>query len=84
MNGRMAIRGSPTARTRCAPNRIALMVVALDRREGNTLHVRHVDALDGSPVVDIEPYVRRIDSFRDSTEGWFAGKTNRPKPRGRE
>ena len=66
------------------PNRIALMVVPLDRCEGTTLHVRNVDALDGSPVVDIKPYVRRFDSFPDAAEGWFADKADRPKPPGRE
>lgn len=66
------------------PKRMGLIVVPLDRREGTTLHVRNVDALDGSPVVDIKPYVRRFDSFPDAAEGWFAGKANRPKPPGHE
>lgn len=66
------------------PNRIALMVVALERREGSVLHVRHVDALDGSPVIDIKPYVPRFDSVPTAKEGWFTGKSDRAKLPGRE
>jgi tRNA-Thr(GGU) m(6)t(6)A37 methyltransferase TsaA len=40
------------------PNRIGLTKVALLRREGNLLHVRGLDALDGSPVIDIKPAIR--------------------------
>ncbi len=66
------------------PNRLGLTVVALDRREGSRLHVRHVDTLDGTPVVDIKPYVRRFDCVPHASEGWFAGRVDRPKPPGRE
>jgi len=66
------------------PNRLGMTVVALDRREGARLHVRHVDALDGTPVVDIKPYVHRFDSVPHASEGWFAGREDRPKPPDRE
>lgn len=66
------------------PNRIGTMVVRLYRREGNLLRVDKLDALDGTPVIDIKPYVQRFDSFPDALEGWFAGKHDRPKPPGRE
>lgn len=77
-------RGVFATRNPRRPNHIALMVVRLDRRDGNHLHLRHVDTLDGSPVIDIKPYVRRFDSIPDASEGWFAGKPDRPKPPGRE
>lgn len=66
------------------PNHIALSVVRLDKREGNRLFVRNVDALDKSPVLDIKPYVPGFDAVPDAAEGWYADRPNRPKPAGRE
>ena len=66
------------------PNRLGLCVVRLGRRQGNLLHVTGADALDASPVIDVKPYVPRFDSAPGATEGWFAGRANRPKPAGRE
>jgi tRNA-Thr(GGU) m(6)t(6)A37 methyltransferase TsaA len=53
------------------PNPIGLTVVELLRREGNRLHVRGVDMLDGTPVLDIKPYLTSIpeDKIR---RGWLA------------
>lgn len=45
------------------PNPIAVCVVELIERNGNVLKVRGLDALDGSPLVDIKPYVPEIDSI---------------------
>lgn len=66
------------------PNRLGLSVVTLLSRDGAVLHVGNVDCLDGTPIVDIKPYVRRFDSVPDAREGWFAGRGDRPKPPGRE
>ncbi len=66
------------------PNHVALGVVRLLGRDGPLLRVGGVDALDGSPVIDVKPYVARFDSVPDATEGWYAGRQNRPKPSGRE
>lgn len=66
------------------PNRLGLTVVRLLRRDHQALMLANVDVLDGTPVVDIKPYVPRFDSFPDASEGWFAGRENRPKPAGRE
>jgi tRNA-Thr(GGU) m(6)t(6)A37 methyltransferase TsaA len=46
------------------PNPIAFSVVDLLRREGNTLFVRGLDALDGTPVLDIKPYYPEIDCVK--------------------
>jgi tRNA-Thr(GGU) m(6)t(6)A37 methyltransferase TsaA len=48
------------------PNPIALCVVELIERDGNTLKVKGLDALDGSPLIDIKPYVSQIDSVKDA------------------
>jgi tRNA-Thr(GGU) m(6)t(6)A37 methyltransferase TsaA len=66
------------------PNSIGLTVVRLLRREGAMLAVSGIDVLDGTPLLDIKPYVARFDSVPDACEGWLAGRPERPKPPGRE
>jgi tRNA-Thr(GGU) m(6)t(6)A37 methyltransferase TsaA len=66
------------------PNPIGLTVVALLAREGRTLTVGGIDVLDGTPLLDIKPYIPRFDSVPDASEGWLAGRPERPKPPGRE
>jgi tRNA (adenine37-N6)-methyltransferase len=53
------------------PNPIALTVVELLSREGRRLRVRGVDMLDGTPILDIKPYMSSIpaDKLR---RGWLA------------
>lgn len=46
------------------PNPVAFSVVDLIKRDGNVLHVRGLDALDGTPVVDIKPYLPDIDCMK--------------------
>ena len=55
------------------PNPIGLSCLSLVRIEGLTLHVSGLDILDGSPVLDIKPYVPYADSFPDSAAGWLEG-----------
>jgi tRNA (adenine37-N6)-methyltransferase len=52
------------------PNPIALSVVRLLRRDGARLHVRGVDMLDGTPILDIKPYLSSVpaDELR---RGWM-------------
>lgn len=63
------------------PNPIALTVVELLRREGTSLHVHGVDMLDGTPILDIKPYMSSIppESLR---RGWLddAEKRKASKP----
>lgn len=42
------------------PNPVGLTVVELIRREGSQLHVRGVDMLDGTPILDIKPYLSGV------------------------
>lgn len=53
------------------PNPIALTVVALLRREGSKLYVRGIDMLDGSPILDIKPYLSGVP-IEDLRRGWIA------------
>ena len=67
------------------PNPIALCVADLIRREGNLLTVRGVDALDGSPLLDIKVYSPAIDSFPNATSGHTPSSVevaNEEKPNG--
>lgn len=64
-------RGVFACRSPSRPNPIALCVAELVRREGNRLVVRGVDALDGSPLVDIKPYVPDLDCVPTDAPGWF-------------
>ncbi len=53
------------------PNPIGLTVVELLRREGASLHVRGVDMLDGTPILDIKPYLSSIPAEK-LRRGWLA------------
>lgn len=66
------------------PNPIGLTIVRLLGREGSKLRVGGIDVLDGTPVLDVKPYIARFDAFPEAAEGWFANVENRPKPPGRE
>jgi tRNA-Thr(GGU) m(6)t(6)A37 methyltransferase TsaA len=64
-------RGVLATRAPHRPNSIGLSAVELVRVEGRTLHLRGVDLLDGTPVLDIKPYVPYADAFPDSKAGWI-------------
>jgi tRNA-Thr(GGU) m(6)t(6)A37 methyltransferase TsaA len=53
------------------PNPLGLTVVELVRREGASLHLRGVDMLDGTPVLDIKPYTSSIPEG-ELRRGWLA------------
>ena len=55
------------------PNPLGMSAVRVERIEGLTLHVRDVDMLDGTPVLDIKPYVAYTDAIGDAGNGWLAG-----------
>lgn len=59
-------RGTFSLRSPARPNPIALSVVDLLGREGDTLTVRGLDCLDGTPLLDIKPYYASTDSRPDA------------------
>ena len=66
-----------------SPNRpcpLGLSVVRLVAREGNTLKVKGLDAIDGTPLLDIKPYVPTVDEKSDIRVGWLEGKLKLEKP----
>lgn len=58
-------------RTPRRPNRLGLTVVELVKREGNRVHVRGLDMLGGTPILDIKPYLSSIPQG-DLRRGWLA------------
>lgn len=64
----IAVTGMFATRTPNRPNRVGLTVVPLLERKGNILRVRGLDALDGSPIIDIKPYLRSGELILEATE----------------
>jgi len=64
-------QGSPevgvfASRSPSRPNPIGLCVAELVKLEGNILSVKGLDAFEGSPVIDLKPYLPRIDAFPEA------------------
>lgn len=72
-------RGVFATRSPYRPNPIGLSVVELCKVEGLTLSVQSLDILDGSPVLDLKPYVPYVDSLPDATNGWLDAPSD-PQP----
>jgi len=54
------------------PNPIGLSVVKLERVKWNLLEISEVDILDGTPLLDIKPFVSRFDNRQDAKSGWLS------------
>lgn len=53
------------------PNAIGISTVRLERIEGTTLYVSDLDVLDGTPLLDVKPYVPQFDDRREVRIGWL-------------
>ncbi len=70
-------RGLFATRAPKRPNAIGMSCVRLVRIEGAMLVVSKIDILDGTPLLDIKPYVPDYDAYPDSQAGWL---DHAPKP----
>lgn len=61
------------------PNRIGMSIVRVESVEGNIVHFKGVDMLNGSPLLDIKPYYSYFDQQTQVRNGWLEGKTLRPE-----
>jgi tRNA (adenine37-N6)-methyltransferase len=61
-------------RSPARPNPIGLSTVRLIAITGSTIDVEDVDMVDGTPLLDIKPYVPAFDARDDVRVGWFAGR----------
>lgn len=64
-------RGIFATRAPIRPNPIGQSIVELTRLEGNILSVNHLDVLDGTPLLDIKPYIPEFDFQPDVRIGWL-------------
>ena len=64
-------RGLFSTRAPRRPNPIGLSIVRLERVEGRILHVLDVDVVDGTPLLDIKPYVPAFDVRSNVRAGWL-------------
>ena len=69
-------RGLFATRAPRRPNPIGISVVKLERVEENKLHIANVDIVDGTPLLDIKPYVNEFDSVEDYRIGWLKDRVN--------
>ncbi len=67
-------RGLFATRSPNRPNPIGLTIVELLERRGNILKVAGIDMLDGTPLLDIKPYVPTFDRKTNVKIGWLEGK----------
>ena len=65
MHGVFAMRGPSR------PNSIGISIVRLVRVEGNILHIQDIDIVDGTPLLDIKPYVPEFDIREVEKTGWL-------------
>ncbi|MEA2013987.1 MAG: tRNA (N6-threonylcarbamoyladenosine(37)-N6)-methyltransferase TrmO [Thermodesulfobacteriota bacterium] len=63
-------RGLFATRAPCRPNHIGMSIVRLLSVRNNILQVEDIDILDGTPLIDIKPYVMRFDLHDNVCSGW--------------
>lgn len=54
------------------PSPVGLTLARLVKVEGDTLHLAGVDLIDGTPILDVKPYIPESDAAPDATAGWTA------------
>ena len=68
-------------RSPARPNPIAFDIADLVKREGHRLYVKGMDALDGSPLLDLKPYSSRTDAILGAKLDWFEKATAKESAR---
>lgn len=67
-------RGVFSTRAPRRPNPIGLSVVEIERIDGCTIHVKGIDVLDGTPLLDLKPYVPAFDHAPGARTGWLESR----------
>ena len=73
------IKGVFAIRTPFRPNPIGISILQILEVSDNIVKVNQVDILDGTPILDLKPYVAQFDNFITTEMGWLKGKINRKK-----
>jgi len=63
-----------STRSPARPNSIGMSCVRLVKVEGNRLEIEQFDILDGTPLLDIKPYIPKFDSYEVERTGWYKGE----------
>ena len=71
------LRGVFATRAPKRPNPIGISVVRLVRVEGNILRIENIDIVDGTPLLDIKPYVPEFDIAEERRIGWLSEKAKK-------
>ena len=69
-----SLRGLFATRSPKRPNPIGISIVRLVKIDGATIHVKDLDIMDGTPLLDIKPYVPE-DSLKPERIGWLSERT---------
>lgn len=72
-------RGILSTRAPHRPNPLGLSAVRLTGVDGLTLHILDVDMIDGTPVLDVKPYVAYCDAHPEASTGWVDEMGGRPR-----
>jgi tRNA-Thr(GGU) m(6)t(6)A37 methyltransferase TsaA len=72
-------RGVFATRAPKRPNSIGLSVVKLIKIEKNILYIESIDVVDGTPLLDIKPYVKEFRNLEEVRIGWLTEKDNKFK-----
>jgi len=71
------MHGVFATRAPCRPNPIGMSVVRLIKVRGNKLYVQDIDVVDGTPLLDIKPYVPEFDIREAERIGWLKDKIHK-------
>jgi tRNA-Thr(GGU) m(6)t(6)A37 methyltransferase TsaA len=74
-------RGVFATRAPARPNPIGISIVKVRKIRGNKIAVASLDVLDGTPLLDIKPYVPRFDAPEPKRVGWFEEALGKKKAR---
>lgn len=69
-----ALHGVFATRAPKRPNPLGISIVRLLKIEGNILSIENVDIVDGTPLLDIKPYVPEFDGIQAEKIGWLSQK----------
>lgn len=64
-------RGVYATRSPLRPNHIGISIVELEEVRGTRLLIKNVDILDGTPLLDIKPYIKAFDQVENCRSGWM-------------
>lgn len=71
------LHGVFSTRAPSRPNPVGVSIVRLIKIEKNILHIQDVDIIDGTPLLDIKPFVPDFDQRKAERIGWLTGKVDK-------